>query len=373
MEFATDAAGLAWVNLCSRVTSRVVVRVASFTATGFPELEKQARRVSWERWLPEGALVQLSVVCRKSRLYHSGAVAERVAGVLEREVGAEWVKGAADADTDDGDGRIAGAAPLSGDSYSGTDSVRDVQRVLVRIFRDRVTISVDASGELLHRRGYRQAIAKAPLRETLAAALVQGSGWTGTTSLVDPFCGSGTVCIEAAMMARRIPPGRARTFALELWPEFRKEALISARERGEESISTAALPPIVGSDRDEGAIQAARANAERAGVSPDIDFTRKTISEVTAPVGEAGTLLTNPPYGVRVGEERALRDLYARLETVLRAEFQGWKVGLLVPQRGLIDQLRLGHEWRIDTNNGGIRVGLAIATVSARGRAANGR
>jgi putative N6-adenine-specific DNA methylase len=250
---------------------------------------------------------------------------------------------------------------------------REVQRILVRIFRDKVTISVDASGELLHRRGYRQAVGKAPLRETLAAAMLRASEWSADQPLIDPFCGSGTLCIEGAMIARNIPPGRHRTFSFERWPEVSAANVAAARARGEEGISRAVLPPIWGSDRDAGAIRAAQENADRAGVAQDILFERKAISEVKAPSGSPGTLLTNPPYGVRVGEERGLRDLYQRFADVLRNEFGGWRIGLLVPPRGLIEGLRIGHEWSLDTSNGGIRVGLAVATLHTRGRAANGR
>src|SRR5688572_8761597 len=195
--FTASRQSLYSANLHLRTASRVVVRAGEFAATAFHELERRAGKVPWEAFVSPNLGVSVRVTCRKSRLYHSDAVAERVAGAI-----ASRVRGARVVD-DEGD-----------------DAELTNQLVIVRLFHDRCTVSVDSSGALLHRRGYRQAVAKAPIRETLAAAALIASGWRADAPLIDPMCGSGTIPIEGAMIARRIAPGLRRGFAFETWPDF---------------------------------------------------------------------------------------------------------------------------------------------------------
>jgi putative N6-adenine-specific DNA methylase len=234
-----------------------------------------------------------------------------------------------------------------------------VQRFVVRVFRDEVTISADASGALLHRRGWRQEVAKAPLRESLAGAMLLGARWDGSVPLHDPFCGSGTIAIEAAQLARQMAPGRARRFAAECWPSVGVAPLAAAREAFRALELPRAAVPISGSDRDAGAVTAARANAERAGVADDVEFVQATVSALE-PRDGSGLLITNPPYGVRVGERDALRNLYASLGTVARDRRPGWQFAMLSAAPILEAQLRmtLREVWR--TTNGGIPVRLVM-------------
>jgi putative N6-adenine-specific DNA methylase len=236
------------------------------------------------------------------------------------------------------------------------------------VFKDTCTVSADSSGALLHLRGYRQAVAKAPLRETLAAAVLLGSGWTGQTHLADPMCGSGTLAIEGALMARRIAPGLKRRFAFldwpgvarRLWPRLLAEA---------EAFQLARCPVrIAASDRDEGAIAAARANAERAGVADDIELSVRAVSalgESGGPRGDIakGWIATNPPYGVRMGEVDRLRNLYAQLGNVLERTRPGWTLALLSADPKLDHQIRFPLEERLRTRNGGIAVRLLVGKV----------
>jgi putative N6-adenine-specific DNA methylase len=221
---------------------------------------------------------------------------------------------------------------------------------------------VDSSGALLHRRGYRHAVAKAPLRETVAAAMLLAAEWPGTVPLIDPMCGSGTIPIEAALLARRIAPGLNRGFAFERWPET--EAVMWARTVGEARAQELprAPAPIRGSDRDAGAIEAARANAERAGVAADIEFDRRPVSAIEPPEAH-GWVVVNPPYGVRVAQPRAVRDLYAALGNTLRARFSGWRFALLSPGESLERQVGLTLQQRFATLNGGIPVRLMTGEV----------
>lgn len=343
--FRANSKSLYSVNLNSRLASRVLVRVGEFRAANFHELEKRSARIAWDEWIAPGRAVALRVTCRKSRLYHSGAVAERVAGALSQVTQSVAMR------ESDGEGEEDEPATPN----------EEPQRILVRLLHDRCTISIDSSGALLHRRGYRRAIARAPLRETLASAMLVGCEWDGSPALLDPFCGSGTIPIEAALIARRIAPGRNRAFGFQQWPSYNATSWREVMERARERERVSAVP-IQGSDRDAGAIDAALANAERAGVVGDIEFKKASASSI-APIAPRGLVLTNPPYGVRVGGggARDLRDLYARLGAVLRRDFGDWKFAMLSPDRRLEGQLGVRLREVLRTRNGGIDVRLVAS------------
>lgn len=320
-------------NLELRTASRVLVRVAEFQARLFPELERRARRIPWADFVSPGQPIRFRVTSRKSRLYHQGAIAERLAEVAGAAL--ESLTPERDPEAED--------SPSAGPLF------------VVRVVRDRFTISADSSGELLHRRGYRLATAKAPLRETLAAAMLQASGWDGRAPLADPFTGSGTIPIEAALLARRIPPGLERSFGFERWPSFDparwRELLARARDR----ILPRAPGPIAGHDRDEGAIAAALANAGRAGVAGDVRFVAQALSAL-APFPEPGHLVTNPPYGLRVGDRRSLRNLYAKLGAVAAERCAGSTLTVLLGAPEHLRALGLPLAERFRTRSGGVAV-----------------
>jgi len=334
-------------NAGLRIASRVLVRLDSFEATSFADLERRARHVAWGTVIRAGDTARFRVTCKKSRLYHSDAVAQRLAGALSRAVPG------------------IGIVDHAGDEEAGSDE--ETTLFVVRFFRDRCTVSVDSSGALLHRRGYRMATAKAPLRETLAAALLAASGWDGVAPLVDPLCGSGTIAIEGALMARRIAPGANRTFAVERWPGVPDSLGREVRTE----LAAAALPsaggPIQGSDRDAGAIEAARGNAARAGVTDDVALAVHALSAAPIPPHERGWIVTNPPYGVRVGESGRVRDLWAQLGKVLRARAPGWHVALLSPDQALERQLGIPLRLVARTTNGGIPVRIVAGQVPTIG------
>lgn len=337
-------------NLWLRTASRVLVRVASFRAQAFHELERLARAVPWERYVTSGNAVRFRVTSKKSRLYHSGGIAQRFGEAIEHRLGSGIVVGDSRSDEHDEEGADGPAAQL----------------FVIRAFHDVFTVSVDSSGALLHQRGYRKAIAKAPLRETLAAAMLIASDWNGSTPLLDPLCGSGTIPIEAALIARRMAPGSTRSFAFQAWPSFDGagwDALLAEAAAG---VLASAGVRIRGSDRDAGAIEAAVANAERAGVTADLDLSVRAMSAVDDCEGGDGLIATNPPYGVRVGEAARLRDLYAKLGQVLRSRCPGWRVALLSANARLEGELRLPLEERIRTRNGGIPVRLMISRIPQR-------
>jgi len=320
-------------NLYLRTASRVSVRLGEFYAAAFSELRKKASRLEWERYLSPGQPVHLSVTCHKSRLYHSDAVAERVVGAINDRFS---------------------------NSKKETQPSKNGQLVLVRLVNDLCTISIDSSGALLHKRGYRLESTKAPLRETLAAALLLLSGWSGEMTLIDPFCGSGTIPIEAALLARNIPPGVARDFAFMHWPGFVphewERVLHSARDGIIRQDSH-----IFGYDRDQGAVQSAISNASRAGLNEVIHFQRQSISELSPPRSNPGWLITNPPYGVRISGSKDLRNLYARFGNLLTTAFSRWQAGILCYDKKLTANLGLPpQQTSYHFTNGGLPVDFNV-------------
>jgi len=328
MEFEGTLEEVYKANLQMRVASRVSLRMGDFIAISFAELRKKASRLEWDKYLRAGQKVSVQAVCRKSRLYHSGAVAERVLGAINDHFSSS--------------GLLCDQSP-------------DSQLIQVRLVNDHCIISVDSSGELLHRRGYRQAVAKAPLRENLAAGMLLSSGWDGLSPLIDPFCGSGTIPIEAALLARNIAPGIGRSFRFMDWPVFEKPLWQELMENARKNILETA-PTIQGYDRDQGAIKMAKDNASRAGQWEFIHFSAQAVSSLEAP-SSPGWIITNPPYGVRISENKDLRDLYAKFGSVLKDRFSGWRLGLLTNEERLSANLALGNPLKeIRLTNGGISV-----------------
>jgi putative N6-adenine-specific DNA methylase len=341
-----------------RTATRVLVRITRFEARSFADLERELQQVPWSTWLDPDIPVRLRVTSTGSQLYHRGAIAERVLRVL-------------------GNPDASGRDPAPNSRAVDEDVDEDVeeddidegdeQLVLIRAVHDQFTISIDSSGAPLYQRGWRKQTAKAPLRETMAAALLLATGWDATMPLVDPMCGSGTIAIEAALLARGIPPGHQRDFGFVRWPSFEPGTWASVAGAAQKALDEATARPVpllIARDRDAGAIRAARANAERAGVARDLDLDVAAISHLTRPPdAPPGWLITNPPYGARVKGGADLRDLYARTGDVFRSQFAGWSAALLVADRALANQAGLDWSVRLATSNGGIPVELLTAQI----------
>lgn len=316
-------------NLVLRGAVRVLARVAEFRAMHLAQLDKRARKVDWAAILRPDVPVRVEATCRKSKIYHDKAAAQRVERAITEGIGAPL-----------GPGGIG---------------------IKLRIEDDLCTISVDTSGESLHKRGFKTFTGKAPLRETLAALILRQMGFDGTQAVVDPMCGSGTLVIEAAEIAAGLQPGRGRAFAFERLAGFDPAAFAAMRV-------TPSVPPALrffGADRDQGAVAGARANAEQAGVAEWCRFDRAPVSELTAPDGVApGIVLANPPWGARIGERKLLFALYGALGQRLADGFKGWRVGLVAPDAGLVKATGLALSAAGPTiDMGGTRVTLWQGTV----------
>lgn len=291
-------------NLELRGAGRVNAHLATFRAPTLAELEKRAAQVAWREVLRADVPVRVEATCNASRVYHTGAAEERVGNAIAAKLGAV----------------ISPNAEVC---------------VRVRIDNDVCAISIDTSGELLHKRGFKESVNKAPIRETMAALLLRHSGYTGAEPVLDPMCGSGTFVIEAAEWAANLKPGRERHFAFEQLATFDAAAWQAMRETAVTGTTTPPPARFYGSDRDPAAITISRANAERAGVSAFCEFTERPISEVTPPEGPPGLVIVNPPYGARLGDKNRLAPLYRALGATLKARFAGWRVGIVATEPSL--------------------------------------
>jgi putative N6-adenine-specific DNA methylase len=298
----------AWrANLELRGAVRVLARIAEFRALHLAQLDKRARKVAWGDILRPDVPIRVEASCKHSRIYHDRAAAQRIETAIRDIVG----------------------APVSPEAEIS---------IKARIEDDLCTISVDTSGESLHKRGHKEAVAKAPMRETMAALILRHCGFDGQEPVVDPMCGSGTFVIEAAEIAAGLKPGRSRHFAFEQLANF--DAAAWQRLRGKVVAKVDVVGSGVrfyGSDRDAGAIQMSRANAERAGVAALTAFQQHAVSDLAAPPGPPGLVIVNPPYGGRIGDKKQLTPLYRALGQTLRARFAGWRIGLVTNEASLAE------------------------------------
>lgn len=284
--FAGDAEAIARANINLRTTERVLIKVGEFNATTYDELFEKTKAIAWEEFIPkDGKFWVAKANSIKSKLFSPSdiqsimkkAMVERLKSVY----GVSWFD-------------------ETGNSYP----------LRVSINKDVVTVGLDTSGESLHKRGYRTMTAKAPITETLAAALLMLTPWHADRVLVDPFCGSGTFCIEAAMMAANIAPGLNREFLSQSWDNIiEKKIWYDSFDEARELVDMDVETDIQGYDIDPSVIKAARTNAEQAGVEKLIHLQQRDVALLSHPK-KYGFILTNPPYGERISDKKECEELY---------------------------------------------------------------
>ena len=302
--FTGDAEAVAYANLFLRTTERILLEVGRFRAETFDQLFEATKALPWEKWIPaDGKFWEAKASSVSSRLFSPSdiqsimkkAIVERLKGIYHQE----WF-------------------PETGAAYP----------IRVSLLKDVVTVALDTTGESLHRRGYRKMKVKAPITETLAAAILLLTPWKGDRILVDPFCGSGTFPIEAAMIAAGIAPGMNRHFQAEQWQNLVPgQHWKNAHEEAESLVDLSVDPDIQGYDLDPAAIEAARANAGKAGVDRLIHLQQRPLAHLSHS-GKYGFLVTNPPYGERLEEKKDLPDLY-RMIGERFAALDSWSMYLI--------------------------------------------
>ena len=284
-------------NLQLRGASRVLARIGSFMAFHLAQLDKRARKFPWGDVLRADVPLRVQVATKASKIYHAGAATQRIETALRESLGV-------------------------------TISPEAALVLKVRIDDNVVTISLDTSGDALHKRGHKEAVGKAPMRENLAYLMLRQAWYTGTETVVDPMCGSGTFVIEAAEIAMGLNPGRSRHFAFEDLASFDAAQWGAMRD----TPTTSTPLRFYGSDRDAGAVRMSRMNAERAGVADAVTFENHAAGELSPPDGPPGLVMVNPPYGGRIGNKKLLYPLYGTLGQTLLTRFKGWRVGLVTSE-----------------------------------------
>ncbi len=323
-------------NLCLRTASRILVRFAEFHSRDFPDLFRKTLKLPWGRFIRPDTPVAFRVTCHASRLNHTVRIAETLESSLNQALGRST--------------NPAGGSP---------------QLVLVRIVDDHVVLSIDSSGELLHRRGYRHAVTAAPLRETLAAGALMLLGWHGTLPLVDPMCGSGSFLFEGALLALRQAPGLNRTFAFMNWPGFREglwKLLCDEARRGELEVEVS----LRGADESPEAVAAANDNLQSCTFASRVAIERCALADQPVQAGP-GLVVCNPPYGKRLLLDDDPEAYYAKLGRQLQRVYPGWQVAMICPDPALAKVTGLPFRLIATLDNGGLKVGLFTTQPGRRG------
>lgn len=365
--FEGDQSVLYRANLWSRTASRILMPLREFAAKTPQMLYDQVRRVHWEDYLNPDVTF---------------AIDSTIAGMKSLGKSAREAREAARLPTDDRYNRARAGRPREGINHShfaglkikdaivdrlrtkfgarpNVDTMRPDVRIVAYFSNDRCVLSLDSTGRPLHERGYRLEGARAPLKENLAAAIVELSGWDPKTPFVDPMCGSGTLALEAALKALDVAPGLFRPdFGFFRWPDYNESLWTQELEKAQERALKRTESPIVGYDRDREAIATAISNAKNAGLLKAVHFEKRNIEQLQ-PVGEkAGTLIVNPPYGERLGEANELKELYKLLGDLFKQRMKGWTCHIFTGNLELAKSVGLQASKRTVLYNGPIECRL---------------
>lgn len=333
VSFSTDLAGLYRANLWLRTASRVLVQLAQFPCSNPAELYAGVYSIPWQELITPTMTLAVDCSLRDSALTHSGFVALKTKDAIVDRIR-----------------EACGQRP-------NVDTASPDVRINVHLHKNACTISLDSSGDSLDRRGYRLERNEAPLRETLAAAVIALTGWDGSIPLADPMCGSGTIPVEAALMAAHIPPGLHRSFGFQRWLGFDSELWSGICAAAEEGISRLPLGLITGYDLDSRALLLAGRNSANAGLEGQIHFFHAALQEFK-PEGDKGVVILNPPYGKRLGEEEDLRELYCQIGDIMKKRCRGWTGYVLTGNLELAKYIGLKASRRYVLFNGAIECRL---------------
>ncbi len=323
-------------NLHLRTATRILMRIDAFSATHLRRLEKKAGDIAWDLFLPAGCLPDVKVSCHRSRLHHTGAIARRIRDSMKC--------------------RLKGAG--------GSPALDLTQTLFVRVVKDRFTLSLDSSGEPLYKRGLKAGPAKAPIRETLAAAILAAAGYHSRRPLVDPLCGSGTFSLEAAMMAKQMAPGVMRRFAFMGWPAFREGQWGFLKREAASQRQALSRPMIFASDVDAGACERLTGIVASNGLSDAVQVVQKDFFQTDADRygGKPGLVIINPPYGIRIGSAKQADELFKQLGRHLTRRFRGWQVALIAPRPALARGLPFAAK-QMPLLHGGLKLTLVLGRI----------
>jgi putative N6-adenine-specific DNA methylase len=336
-------------NLKLRTANRILMRLATFTASNFRQLEKKLSDFPWELYLHKEALCELNVTSRHSRLIHTDAIAERFKKSM-----AERLK------------PLVNAAEMNHEP-----SVRISQQIFVRAENDQFTVSIDSTGELLHKRGLKVQGGKAPVRETIAAASLYLAGYQQGEPLIDPMCGSGTFSLEAAMITTNIPAGWYREFAFMDWPAFMPLRWKHIHRELKKQITPIPEPVIFASDIDPENSRKLNIVVEKYNLSETInvfssDFFDLQPRNINLNIGrmgkQQGLIILNPPYGRRLGSKDSSDKMFEQIYKKLKKDFKGWKAAILFPDKKLLKKIPFKTK-NYDFFHGGLQITLATGRI----------
>lgn len=330
VHFIGDKATLYRVNLWARTIFRVLVPLREFYCPNSNILYQEVQKIFWGEYLQSHQTLAVNCTGSNQKLNHTHYTALQVKNAIVDQQRRE----------------------------SGQRSTIDAKNpdvlVNVHIKQDRCILSLDSSGASLHRRGYRQAMGSAPLKETLAAALLDMAQWDATLPFLDPLCGSGTLPLEAGLKALNIAPGLFRQkFGFESFPDFDRQLWQMMLTEAKNSRIDELKAPIWGSDRDADVLTQAYGNAVRCGIEHQIQFTQTELASIEAPA-DSGMIICNPPYGERLGEAQELGALYKTLGDIFKQRFKGWTAFILTGNKELAKKVGLKASRRIPVYNGAI-------------------
>lgn len=301
VHFNGDEMDIAIANIHLRTADRVLINMAEFEARSFEELFQQTKKIEWSKLIPVNGVMHVVGKSVKSTLHSvpdcQSIVKKAIVNSMSESYGISRF-------TEDG----------------------PVYKIEVAILKDKVTLTIDTSGAGLHKRGYRKNSGAAPLKETLAAAMVLLSRYQDTYELIDPFCGSGTILIEAAMIMNNIAPGINRAFVCEEWPTMQGNAFTIVRDGAKRSQKHKEMK-MIGYDIDTWVLRTAQENADKAGVSDVIEFQKRDVREFSNK-RKYGFVITNPPYGERLGEKDEITKLYKKFGDIKR-QYPNWEFNIL--------------------------------------------
>lgn len=331
VSFQGDIALLYRANLWLRTAVRVLMPILEVPVHSPDDLYAAVQSHDWRRYMTPEHTLAVDCNVRDSAITHSKYAALRVKdAICDQFVAKTGKRPSVDVET-----------PMVG--------------LNLHIYRDEATLSLDSSGESLHKRGYRPILTKAPLNEGLAAGLIQLTGWRGDVPLIDPMCGSGTFCIEAAWMGLKRPPGLTRRrFGFMGWMDYDVGLWTTLRDEARRQMAKELPAPILGFDLRSDAIHFAKTNAKAAGIGHLLHFEKRDLAEFEPPAGPPGILICNPPYGERIGEEKDLVGLYKTLGKVYRERCDGWKLWVFTGNAFLARQIGLKPKQVFDLFNGRI-------------------
>jgi len=330
VEFEATPGDIPRANLWLRSADRVLLKMGEFPALTFDELFEQTKALPWEAWITEDGKFTVTGKAVKSTL---GSV--RACQAIVKKAVVERLK-----------------EQYHRDWFAETGPEFTIQ---VSMLKDVAVLTIDTSGSGLNKRGYRQKSVEAAIKETLAAALVLLTVYNKDRLLIDPMCGSGTILIEAALIARNIAPGLRRKFASEQWPAIAPEAWEQARLTARQAIDTEGGLQILGYDIDEAAIEASKVNARRAGVGADIVFEQKDVKDLWIDK-QYGIFISNPPYGIKMGEFQALNQIYISLNKTFKKK-KGWSIYILTADSKFVDYFKRARPDKVrKLYNGSIEV-----------------